>query len=526
MANELDQEISPYLLQHKDNPVHWKAWGDPAFRLAKAENKPILISIGYAACHWCHVMAHESFEDPDIADFLNTHFICIKVDREERPDVDALYMQAVQMMQVPGGWPLNVFVTPEGRPFFGGTYFPPEPMYGRASFKQILHSVNKAWQTDQDKIHEHSEALTQALQHDTHYSKDSNLPALTSLYQVCEHMLSYIDKAEGGLQGAPKFPQLPMWLNLTDVAISQNNLDLLTAVKQTANALCQGGIYDHLDGGLMRYSTDSHWLVPHFEKMLYDNAQFLQLLAKLYSLDKNPLYKERAIETVNWLKQSMMTDCGAFACAIDADSEGVEGKYYVWSAEEINSILGRDTPLFNRVYGVSESGNWESYNILHRNHMAQISEPEAIKLAELRKKLLAERAKRIAPHRDDKVLADWNGLMISGLTYAAMAFERPDWLALAQSCYQAIIKHLADGVELYHMYRAGQKKHIGMLDDYANMVQAALLLYQATGNDDYLAQAKDWVQTVESHFRDPAGGYFSTSSKSQDLIAKVKLGQD
>lgn len=525
MANQLAGEISPYLLQHQDNPVHWLPWGEAVFDLAQRQHKPVLVSIGYAACHWCHVMAHESFEDPAVAEILNKHFICIKVDREEHPHIDAIYMQALQLMQIPGGWPLNMFVTPAGKPFFGGTYFPPHAMQGRPSFTEVLHYLIDAWRDEQDKIVDYTESMQQALMRIAE-TAPRDLPDLSELETRAAAVLNVSDLNAGGLQGAPKFPQLPLWLTILSIARHHDDSSLRDMVNLTATALCQGGIYDHLGGGLARYATDADWLIPHFEKMLYDNALFIELLSCLYVQDFQTLYRERVTETINWLQRDMLTTSGGLASSLDADSEGEEGKYYIWSAAEIKQILGSDAELFMRAYEVSETGNWEGRNILHRRHAAILTAMEEQRLSTLCAKLLVVRQRRMPPGRDDKTLTDWNGLAIAALTRAAMVFERSDWLQMAISIYESVLRHLADGGHLLHAYRAGQARQHGLLEDYAAMILAALTLYQASGMLSYLQQAETWAATVELEFSDQKGGYFTAHIAATDLIVRLKAAQD
>ncbi|HXP98275.1 MAG TPA: thioredoxin domain-containing protein, partial [Telmatospirillum sp.] len=437
--NFLDLETSPYLLQHRNNPVHWRAWGPEALAEAKAANKPILLSVGYAACHWCHVMAHESFEDEATAQAMNELYIPIKVDREERPDIDIIYQSALASLGQQGGWPLTMFLTPETEPFWGGTYFPPTPRFGRPSFRDVLESVATIYATEPEKITSNVAALKSALAHLAQPEKGP-WPDQEMDHRIVQALYGALDPVEGGLKGAPKFPQVSIFLLLWRTGLSQPDPKLLSAITLTLDKMSLGGLYDHLGGGYARYSTDDHWLAPHFEKMLYDNAQLIDLLTTAWQFAANPLYAARVDQTIGWLGRDMLTETGAFAATLDADSEGQEGKYYVWRKEEIDVALPASTaPLFHTVYDVTSQGNWEGRTILNRNHpKGQPADDIEARLAGARATLLALRDKRIAPARDDKVLADWNGMMIAALAKASLAFTRPDWLTLAESVFESI----------------------------------------------------------------------------------------
>jgi uncharacterized protein YyaL (SSP411 family) len=527
--NNLDQETSPYLLQHKDNPVHWQPWGDAAFAAAKAENKPILLSVGYAACHWCHVMAHESFENPDIADLMNDHFINIKLDREERPDLDALYQNALALLGQHGGWPLTMFLTPDGNPFWGGTYFPPKSRYGRPGFEDVLKSISEIYRNQPENVSHNVGQIKSALQR-LNGTQAGSMPDLQTLDQLGQSCLQMMDMDNGGTRGAPKFPQPALLSFLWRSAIRSDNTELRHLVDYSLKRMCQGGIYDHLGGGFARYSVDDQWLVPHFEKMLYDNAQLIELLCDVWRKTQNPLYGHRITETIHWILREMRVEGGAFSASLDADSEGVEGKFYVWDESEIDQILGPDdATFFKGIYDVGPHGNWEGHTILNRTSsgLDLRDEAEETRLADCRTRLLAVRDKRIRPGWDDKVLTDWNAMTISAMAEAAMAFGRPDWLDYAKLCYNFIQRNLYRDDRFLHSYRNGRAQHAGMLEDYAHMIRAALKLYECFGADSYLRDAMNWAEQVEDLFLDKKrGGYFQTASDRTDLIVRQKPFMD
>ncbi|HFD16517.1 MAG TPA: thioredoxin domain-containing protein, partial [Rhodospirillales bacterium] len=408
MANALADATSPYLLQHKDNPVAWRPWGPEALAEARRLDRPILLSVGYAACHWCHVMAHESFEDPATAELVNRHFVPIKVDREERPDVDALYQQALALLGQPGGWPLTMFLTPEGEAFWGGTYFPPEPRFGRPGFRQVLARIAELWAGDRDRLFANRDAIREALGRLNRPERGALDPDARAA--AARRLASLFDPAHGGLGGPPKFPQAPVLAFLWRMARHHALPELEQPVLHTLRRICQGGIYDHLGGGFARYAVDERWLVPHFEKMLYDNGQLLELLAEAHAATGDPLFATRIAETVGWLEREMLTE-GGFAASLDADSEGEEGRYYLWTPEEIEAVLGPDDAArFGAVYGVAPEGNFEGRTVLARLGEQGLRPPaEEAELAALRARLLEARHRRVPPARDDKVLADWNG---------------------------------------------------------------------------------------------------------------------
>ncbi len=535
LVNRLGAETSPYLLQHKDNPVAWQPWGPEAFATARRTNTPVLLSVGYAACHWCHVMAHESFEDEAVAALMNEHFVNIKVDREERPDVDTIYQQAVALLGEPGGWPLTVFLTPEGEPFWGGTYFPPAPRFGRPGFPQVLQRIAEVYAHEPDSVGRNVSTLKAALHRLAQTRPGGALP-LAAADRAAEALLHEIDPVEGGLGRAPKFPQ-PAILKLLWRAWKRTGAEpCREAVELTLAKMCQGGIYDHLGGGFARYSVDARWLVPHFEKMLYDNAQLLDLLTWAWQDGAEPLYAQRARETVAWALREMIADAdgsgraptGAFASTLDADSEGEEGKFYVWTEAEIDAGLGEDAPLFKAAYDVSPAGNWEGKTILNRSHEPALRPPaEEAKLAELRAVLFAARERRVRPAWDDKVLADWNGLMIAALARAAPVFDEPAWLSAAETAFAFVVERMSENGRLRHAWRHGRLNHPATLDDYANMCEAALALAEAGGDGAYIEQAQAWADVVERHYRDAAGGgYFLTADDADALIVRAKSAHD
>ena len=543
-SNNLDRETSPYLLQHKDNPVHWQPWSADALAAAKQQNKPILLSIGYAACHWCHVMAHESFENPEIAAVMNAHFINIKVDREERPDIDELYMSALQMMGEQGGWPLTMFLTPEGLPFWGGTYFPPEARFGRPGFAELCRELSRIFhaapEDTQDassgnKARDNAEKIGEAIRARAAVDLAGDLPDDLPA-QAAGQLLAMTDAVHGGLTGAPKFPQPFMFELLWQDWLKRGNTMARDAVLTMLAGVCCGGIYDHLGGGFARYAVDEAWRVPHFEKMLYDNALLIDLMGRVQKQAGDPalsaMLRRRIEHSIEWLAREMVTQSGGFAASLDADTEGEEGRVYVWKAAELESLLGDNYRAFSTSYDVSAGGNFEGVNVLNRlAHKAGFADEAAHAAA--RDKLFAHRATRPAPPCDDKVLADWNGLMIAALARQAPVFDRPDWLALAVTAYESIHQNMsqnADGAAQYyrlgHSARGGRLMEIGMAEDYANMSDAALALFSATGAPDYLTHAQQWTATLEALYGDGKGGFYMTAEDAGDLIARPHAATD
>ncbi|MGL4397191.1 MAG: thioredoxin domain-containing protein [Hyphomicrobium sp.] len=527
--NRLGDETSPYLLQHRDNPVHWWAWGPDALAEAKQSGKPILLSVGYAACHWCHVMAHESFEDQATADVMNAMFVNIKVDREERPDIDAIYMQALHELGQQGGWPLTMFLDSDARPFWGGTYFPKTGGYGRPPFVTVLLQIAEVYQNEPDKVRNNAEALMQVLQRRPSNTEGFSISTAV-VRQMAARLNAAIDREHGGLTGAPKFPQWNVLWFLWRVGIGFDDQAAKDAVLTTLTHICQGGIYDHLGGGFARYSVDERWLVPHFEKMLYDNALLIDLLTEAWRETGDPLFGARIAETVDWLQREMMAEGGAFAASLDADSEGEEGKFYVWSAAEIDDVLGADdAAFFADVYDVTPGGNFEGHTILNRLQALDLkSADDERRLLDLRDKLLARRGDRIRPGFDDKVLADWNGLMIDALARAGVVFQRPAWVAMARTAFDAVQRQMtADGGRLWHSFRAGKAQAPATANDYANMTWAALRLHQATGAAHYLDAAKTWTNVLDRHYWDAeSGGYCTAADDTRDVVARLRTAHD
>ncbi len=526
--NALADETSPYLLQHKDNPVHWQAWSPAVLAAARAADKPILLSVGYAACHWCHVMAHECFEDREIADLMNALFVNIKVDREERPDLDALYQHALALLGEQGGWPLTMFLTPEGEPFWGGTYFPPTPRWGRPGFPEVLRAIDNAYRNERAKVEQNVGALKSALRRLAAPEHGEAL-SIAETDRIAERLVREIDPFNGGIGDAPKFPQTGFIELLWRAYKRTRQEPFRKAVALTLDHISQGGIYDHVGGGYARYAVDQRWLVPHFEKMLYDNAQLLALLTLVWQDTERGLYALRVAETVAWAAREMLTPGGAFASSLDADSEHEEGKFYVWSETEIDRLLGARAPRFKEIYDVTAAGNWEGHTILNRLRHLELADPATeTELASCRALLLEARATRVRPGLDDKVLADWNGLMITALADAASVFERPAWLDLARHAFTFIATEMSDGEgRLFHAWRAGTKRHRAILDDYANMARAALALHEASGEETYLATARRWVAIADAHYWDEAGGaYFFTADDADALIIRTKTAQD
>jgi uncharacterized protein len=518
--NLLGRETSPYLLQHADNPVHWRPWGKAALDEAKAENKPILVSIGYAACHWCHVMAHESFEDPGTAALMNSLFVAVKIDREERPDIDQIYMSALHALGEQGGWPLTMFTTPDGTPFWGGTYFPPEPRWGRPSFRQVLQGVADAYRSGAAAVTQNTQALTQFLARQATASV-GDAPGPAQLDAVAQAYLRMTDPDHGGLRGAPKFPNPPIYRFLWQDGFRSGRTAAREALHLMLRRMSQGGIYDHLGGGFARYSTDDVWLVPHFEKMLYDNAQLLELLAFAHADQPNALYAERAAETIGWMIRDMSAQRidgkAAFAASEDADSEGEEGRFYVWTEAEIDTLLGSQAGAFKAAYDVTAAGNWEGHTILRRVTAPGSAEQEAA-LAQARQILFAAREQRVRPGWDDKVLADWNGLAIAALARCSAVFLQPAWLDRAQEAFDFIMTRMTarhGGVE--HAWRLGRVTAPGLIEDQAAMARAALALYETTAEAAYLEAAQRLADAAEAAFADGHGGFFTTAADAGDV---------
>ena len=509
--NRLADATSPYLLQHKDNPVHWQPWEAEVFEEARRRNVPILLSIGYAACHWCHVMAHESFEDDNVAALMNTHFVCIKLDREERPDLDDIYMSALSMMGEQGGWPLTMCLDADGAPFWGGTYFPKTPQYGRPGFMQILTEIARIWHEEPAKITKNAKALTQSLTAraaaDARGDMPADLPA-----QAAQTLNGYMDQHGGGLQGAPKFPQPFLYDFLWQQGQHTRDDKMQNNVIYALTRMCQGGIYDHIGGGFARYSVDADWLVPHFEKMLYDNALLISLMTRIWRQTRLPLFATRIDETIAWLMRDMTVDGGAFTASLDADTEGEEGKFYVWSKADIKTALGDAAEAFCAVYDITDTGNFGGHNIPNLLNQADTPQDD---FAAARADLLAVRDKRTKPGRDDKILADWNGMMIEALIDAALVFDRADWLGAAKTAYATAMNTLQTPTgEIVHSARAGRRLRLSLAGDYAFIGQAALKLFEATSAPSYLADAVSFATRLNDGFLDTERGAYFTNRRN------------
>jgi uncharacterized protein YyaL (SSP411 family) len=526
-TNRLANATSPYLLQHAHNPVDWWQWGPEALAFAREHNRPILLSVGYAACHWCHVMAHESFEDAATAAVMNELFVSIKVDREERPDIDQIYMQALHHLGEQGGWPLTMFLTPNAEPVWGGTYFPKDSKFGRPAFKDVLREVSRLFREEPQKIEANRAALLARLADKARPQGKVTIGA-SELDGIAQRLGNNFDSVNGGLRGAPKFPQAPILEMLWRAGLRTGDARFFEVVEHSLERMCQGGIYDHLGGGFSRYSVDERWLVPHFEKMLYDNAVLMALLALAFSRGGKhaALFHERARETVGWLKREMTTAGGAFSASLDADSEGEEGKFYVWGKNEIIELLGPDAGnFFARHYDVTDDGNFEGHNILNRLDAPETA--DAARLAQLREILLNAREGRVRPGLDDKVLADWNGLMIAALVNAGVVFDEPDWIEMAKRAFDFIAREMSKSDRLGHSWRDGKLLYPGLASDFTNMMKAALALHEATGEPGFLDQALRWQAALDAHYADAeTGGYYLTADDADGLILRPHSTND
>ncbi len=525
-TNKLSQESSPYLLQHAHNPVDWYPWSDEAWAKAKQQNKLVLVSIGYSACHWCHVMEHESFEDEEVAKIMNEHFICIKVDREQRPDVDQVYMTAVQIMTGSGGWPLNCFTLPDGRPIYGGTYFP------KQNWTKILHTLADYFKNDPEKVFQYATELTAAVKNHELIPPMVEKPKFTAsiLNETIENWKKRFDNTEGGPMKAPKFPLPNNYQFLLRQQHFTNDATLLKHINLTLEKMAFGGINDQIGGGFARYSTDSDWKVPHFEKMLYDNAQLVSLYTEAYQQSKNPLYKNVVLETLEFVKRELTSPDGSFYSALDADSEGKEGKYYIWAVNELKQILGEDTKLVADYYNVNKIGYWEedNYILLRKQSNTEIAKRFGITTAELQdkiysvnKKLLTVREKRVRPGLDNKILTSWNALMIKGYADAYKVFHDKSYLHAAIQSADNIVNKLsrADG-GLYHALNVSSKEGgiNGFLEDYSFTIEAFIALYEVTFDEKWLQAAKKLAEYAMVHFHDSESVMFYFTS---DLDAKL-----
>ena len=543
MKNELNHETSPYLLQHAGNPVHWQSWSLAALQLAKELNKPLLVSIGYSACHWCHVMEKESFEDEATAAIMNKHFINVKIDREERPDLDHIYMDAVQAMTGSGGWPLNVFLTPEGKPFYGGTYFPPVQAFNRASWKEVLLNISDAWANRKNEMEQQAETLIAHLKQSNHFGQIKNTIPIEggksiftkdNCIQITEKLLQTADKKDGGFGKAPKFPQTFSINCLLQSAFFLEDSNALQQAELSLTKMLNGGIYDQLAGGLCRYSTDSEWLAPHFEKMLYDNALFIITLSNAYLLTKKEMYKKAIEQTCNFIFSEMKNEAGGYYAALDADSEGVEGKFYVWDKDETERLLGEDAKLFNAYYDVSGEGNWEGKNILRKMYSLSdvalkynLIETEAEEILNAScKKLLVERNKRIRPGTDDKILLGWNALLITAFCKAFSALQDEKYKSAAIELLNFTEKTFQNkNGGYFHTYKNNNAKYPAFLDDYAYFTESCINLQEITADESYLHKAKILTEYVLKNFPDEDSGFFFFTEKNQEdvIVRKVAL---
>jgi len=540
MANRLIHEQSPYLLQHANNPVNWYPWGDEAFDTATAENKPVLVSIGYAACHWCHVMEHESFENEAVAAYMNEHFVCIKVDREEHPDVDHMYMDAVQAIGGSGGWPLNVFVTPERAPFYGGTYYPPRAAYNRPSWMQLLQRMTGLWEDEHEQVAQQAgqmiQHLQQASQRMTFSKNDGSIAGKEACRKIADNLLKQADKEKGGFGNAPKFPGTMAISFLLEHYLFTGYQPALDHALRSLDAMSDGGIYDQIGGGFARYATDRNWLIPHFEKMLYDNALLICSLCDAYSLIKDERYKQTADETIAFVERELRDKSGGYYCALDADSEGVEGKFYTWKWDEWLAALGGNDAVAAQYFGVSEHGNWEETNILHvAKSRAEVAAENRLSIEEVndrinaaKHKLLAFRSAKIRPMTDDKCLLSWNALYNVALSKAGMVFGKDDYLLRATTHMNWMTEQFENSGKLLHTWKNGVAKIPAKLDDYAYLAQAMLQLASATGANDLVLRAGELIATVKLEFStgdsvQDAFFYYTAETQKDIPVRKVDL---
>lgn len=522
-SNLLAQEASPYLRQHRDNPVHWRGWSSEALAEARELDRPILLSIGYAACHWCHVMAHESFEDEGVAAVMNRLFVNIKVDREERPDIDQIYMAALSATGEQGGWPLTMFLTPEGKPFWGGTYFPKEPRYGRPGFVQVLESVNRAWIDKRKELSESADILTNHVSAQLAVTGQPGQIDRNQLSTLAQGVNGMVDRERGGLRGAPKFPNAPFMRTLWLSWLQDRNAGHRDAVLISLRKMLCGGIYDQIGGGLSRYSTDAEWVVPHFEKMLYDNALLLQLAGWAYAETGEELFHRRIEETVAWALKEMLVGGGAFASSLDADSEGHEGLFYTWDRSEIETALGAGAALFLSHYELASPLGWEGKPILRvEPALVDVTSSFSPEISTLKRKLLAARDKRIRPGRDEKVLVDWNGMMIAALVQVARQFRRPDWLETARTAYHFVLASRDKAGRLPHSILGAKRLYPALSSDYAAMILAAIALFEATGDSIYAQDARNFAGLLDKWYADGNGSHYLTASDSADLLMRIR----
>ncbi|WP_301921091.1 thioredoxin domain-containing protein [Ferruginibacter sp.] len=542
-SNRLINESSPYLLQHAHNPVDWYAWGEEALQRAKVENKVILISIGYSACHWCHVMEKESFENEDVAALMNKNFVNIKIDREERPDLDHIYMDAVQAISGSGGWPLNVFLTPDAKPFYGGTYYPPVKAFNRSSWTEILLAIAQSWKEKRNEIESQAENLMDHLSQSANFTQPvsgsvikeaENLFGMDDCHNIFNNIIKAADKVYGGFGQAPKFPQTFTIQYLLQYQHFTKNDEALQQALLSLDKMLQGGIYDQIGGGMARYSTDNEWLAPHFEKMLYDNALLIDVLCDAWLITKNEKYREAILKTTGFIREELTQQQGGFYAALDADSEGVEGKYYVWQKQEVDDILEENFELFCAFFDITEKGNWEETNILRiLQPFAEFIVTKNLDENKFRdliitslQKLSAVRAKRIKPALDDKIILGWNALALKAIAKAAIVLEDEALKIVAVNNFNFIetnFKKNVNSSEMMHTYKNGIAKYPAFLDDYAYLIAACIELYQLTFDDNYFTKAKQYAQYVTENFSDNESLYFFFTHKDQtDIIIRKK----
>jgi uncharacterized protein YyaL (SSP411 family) len=538
MANQLANESSPYLLQHADNPVNWHPWGEEALTKARTENKPIFLSIGYAACHWCHVMAHESFEDEQTAAFMNEHFVNIKVDREERPDIDAIYMQATVAMTGSGGWPMSVFLTPGLKPFYAGTYFPPVQRYNMPAFQDLLAGIIRAWKEEPAEIDRVSNQVSSHLQQAMSSDKAGEVTfSQNDLDAVAKALIDSYDWGYGGWGAAPKFPQ-PMTIEFLLRRYAAGNDEALKPAVHLLHAMARGGMYDVVGGGFSRYSVDNFWRVPHFEKMLYDNAQLARAYLHAWQVTREPHFRQIVIETLDFVARELTHPAGGFYSSLDADSEGEEGKFYAWTFDEIREVLKEESEFFEAAYGISPRGNWEGKTVLQRA-LDDTSlavrfglDPATVptRLGESHTRLLAQRASRVRPGTDDKILTAWNGLLLAAVAEAARVFPDPDlqhkYLVMATRNAEFLLDVLRPDGKLRRSWRQGKATNEVFLEDYAALILGLIELYQTDFQPRWFAVARYLAEEMIELFSDPNGGFFDTAKNSQELLIRPKDLQD